>query len=302
MPAVEVHELCKRYGDLVAVDDVSFSADAGEIFAVLGPNGAGKTTTVEIIEGLRRCDGGTVRVLGSDPIAGARALAPRVGVMLQGGDLQQGVRVAEALRLFAAFYDDAEDPDALMAELGLDRAARTPYRRLSGGERRRLSLALALVGRPHVAFLDEPTTGMDVEGRATTWDLVRRLRDRGVAVVLTTHLLDEAERVADRVAIMHRGRLVALGTPAELTGSTRQITFTVDGVIDAAALASAIGAAVEHADDRYRISGVDPDPQAVVRLAAWLATAGVTLRRLDVGARSLEDVYLELTGSTSDGE
>jgi ABC-2 type transport system ATP-binding protein len=297
VPAIEVESLRKSYGELVAVDGVSFAAEPGEIFALLGPNGAGKTTTVEILEGLRPRDGGDVRVLDADPSRDARVLAPRVGVMPQTGDLQQGLRVAEAVRLFAAFYDDAEDPSALMSRLGLDRVAATPYRRLSGGEKRRLSLALAVVGRPRVAFLDEPTAGMDVEGRATTWDLVRELRDRGVCVLLTTHLLDEAERVADRVGIMHRGRLVALGSPAELTGAGRDITFTVTTPIDEASLSSALGVRVELDGDRYRITGAEADAALIARLTAWLAGSGALLRRLEVGSRTLEDAYLELTGA-----
>jgi len=297
VPSIDVRGLSKRYGDLTAVDDVSFAVEPGEIFALLGPNGAGKTTTVEILEGLRSRDAGEVRVLDRDPGEHDGAVVSRIGVMPQTGDLQQGIRTGEAVRLFAAFYDDAEDPAALMARLGLDRAERTMYRRLSGGEKRRLSLALAVVGRPHVAFLDEPTAGMDVEGRATTWKLVHELRDRGVSILLTTHLLDEAERVADRVAIMHRGRLVALGPPSELTGARKQISFTTERPIDEAALASALGLPVTNDRGVYHVSGTDPDAALVARLTAWLAGDGVTLRRLDVGARSLEDVYLDLTGA-----
>jgi ABC-2 type transport system ATP-binding protein len=277
------------------VDDLSFSVEAGEIFALLGPNGAGKTTTVEVLEGLRTRDAGEVRVLDFEP--NNKALAPRIGVMPQTGDLQQGLRAGEAVRLFAAFYDDAEDPSELMSRLGLDRVERTTYRRLSGGEKRRLSLALAIVGKPRVAFLDEPTTGLDVEGRAATWKLIGDMRDRGVTVLLTTHLLDEAERVADRVAIVQRGRLVAVGSPAELAGSSKQITFTVDRPVDESALASVLGASVANNGGIYRVTGADPDPALIARLTAWLAGSGVALRRLDVGARSLEEVYLELTGA-----
>jgi ABC-2 type transport system ATP-binding protein len=297
VPSVEVHGLTKRYGALLAVDGVGFAAEPGEVFALLGPNGAGKTTTVEIVEGLRQRDAGEVRVLGRDPAADGRALAAHIGVMPQTGDLQQGLRAGEALRLFAAFYDEAEDAAELMGRLRLDDVAKTPYRRLSGGEKRRLSLAIAMVGRPRVAFLDEPTAGMDVEGRATTWAVVSEMRERGTTILLTTHLLDEAERVADRVAIVHRGRIVAAGSPAELAGSTRDVRFTVDRAIDDRALGAALGAAVERKDGGYRVSGVDPDPALVARLTAWLAGNGVGLRRLDVGARSLEEVYLELTGA-----
>jgi ABC-2 type transport system ATP-binding protein len=277
------------------VDDLSFSVEPGEVFALLGPNGAGKTTTVEILEGLRSRDGGDVRVLGHEP--SDASLASHIGVMPQSGDLQQGLRAGEAVRLFASFYDNAEDPSALMSRLELDRVRRTTYRRLSGGEKRRLSLALAIVGRPQVAFLDEPTAGLDVEGRATTWQIIGELRERGATVLLTTHLLDEAERLADRVAIVQRGRLVALGSPSDLAGSSRQIAFVVERPIDERALAAALGASVTGSGGVYRVTGVEADPQLIARLTAWLAGDGVTLRRLDVGARSLEDVYLELTGA-----
>jgi ABC-2 type transport system ATP-binding protein len=291
----EVEGLTKRYGDVVAVDHLSFAVEAGEVFALLGPNGAGKTTTVEIFEGLRSKDAGEVHVLGFDPARDIRRIASRIGVMPQSADLQQGLRAGEAVRLFASFYDRAEDPGAIMSRLQIDRVARTPYRRLSGGEKRRLSLALAIVGRPDVAFLDEPTAGMDVEGRRTTWDVIRELRDGGAAVILTTHLLDEAERVADRVAIVHGGRLAALGPPSELAGDRREITFAVDGSIDSTALAAALGAAVEQTSDGYRITGVEPDGALIARLTAWLAGTNVTLRRLVVGARTLEDAYLDIT-------
>jgi ABC-2 type transport system ATP-binding protein len=295
VPAVEVEGLVKRYGDLVAVDGVTFGVEPGEVFALLGPNGAGKTTTVEVLEGLRRRDGGHVRVLDCDPTSDAKKLTPLVGAMPQTGELYNGLKTEEAVRLFAAFYDDAEDPRELMTRLQLDRVARTAYRRLSGGERRRLSLALAIVGRPRVVFLDEPTAGMDVEGRATTWSIVRELCGRGVAVVLTTHLLDEAERVADRVGIVHRGKLVALGPPAELAGGARSLTFTTEQPVDTAALSAALGLRIGARGDAYVVEGAEPDPVLIARLTAWLADAGIALRRLDVGHRSLEDVYLELT-------
>jgi ABC-2 type transport system ATP-binding protein len=201
------------------------------------------------------------------------------------------------VRLFSRFYRDPLDPDALLEQLGLGEVRRTPYRRLSGGSKRRLSLALALVGRPDVAFLDEPTAGMDLEGRATTWVIIDELRERGTAVVLTTHLLDEAERVADRVGIMHRGRLVALGPLAELTaGRVRELEFTVASAIDASALSRALGVPVHVTRrDAYRIPGREPSPELIAQLTAWLAERGVLLRRLEVGPRSLEDLYLTLT-------
>jgi ABC-2 type transport system ATP-binding protein len=295
MSAIAIDSLTKRYGSLVAVDDVSLEIAEGEVVVVLGPNGAGKTTTLEIAEGLRTADDGTVSILGSAP--GSADVLARVGVMPQQGDLYTGIRTEEAIRLFASFYDDHEEPGALLERLDLTRVRRTTYRHLSGGERRRLSLALALVGKPDVAFLDEPTAEMDVEGRATTWDLVRELRDRGTTVVLTTHLLDEAERVADRVAIMHHGRLVAVGTPAELSRTDRpEITLETATPIDVDAFAAHVGGTVDALGGRaYRISGEPVTPELVSRITGWLSARRVLVRTLHVGARSLEEVYLELT-------
>ncbi len=293
--SIEVTGLTKRYGSLTAIEDVSFTVERGEVFVLVGPNGAGKTTTVEILEGLRRADAGTASVLGHEPRA--RALKAKVGVMPQEGDLYPGIRTQEALHLFARFYDEPLDPDALLEQLGLDDVRRTPYRRLSGGSKRRLSLALALVGSPEIAFLDEPTAGMDLEGRATTWVVIDELRARGTSVVLTTHLLDEAERVADRVAILHHGRLAALGPLAELTaGRVRELEFTVASAIDEKELSEILGVQVLGTRrDAYRIPGREPTPELIAALTTWLSAHGVLLRRLEVGPRSLEDLYLELT-------
>jgi ABC-2 type transport system ATP-binding protein len=290
--AIVVQGLTKRYGSLVAVDDLSLEVREGEVFVLLGPNGAGKTTTLEILEGLRGADEGAVSVLGSRP--GSRDVLPKVGVMPQQGDLYQGIRTEEAVRLFASFYDDHEDPTDLLEQLDLARVKRTAYRRLSGGERRRLSLALALVGRPKLAFLDEPTAEMDVEGRMRTWELVEGLKQRGTTVVLTTHLLNEAARVADRVGIMRRGRLVALGPPDELGPSNgAEITFRTAQTIDPDALAAHVGAGVFATGDGYRVVGT-ASAATVASIASWLAERGVLLRSLQVGARSLEEIYLEL--------
>lgn len=293
--AITASNLAKRYGSLTAVDEVSLSVGPGEVFVLLGPNGAGKTTTVEILEGLRSADSGSASVLGGEP--GSRRLASRIGVMPQEGDLYAGIRAGEAVRLFAKFYDRPLDPDSLIDRLGLTGVRRTPYRRLSGGERRRLSLALALVGRPEVAFLDEPTAGMDLEGRATAWEIVDELRTAGTAVLMTTHLLDEAERIADRIGIMHHGRLVALGPLAELTaGRVHELEFTVASSINVPELSRALSEPVQVSRrDTYRIPGREPSPELIARLTAWLAEQGVALRRLEVGPRSLEDLYVELT-------
>ena len=205
--AIDVTALEKRYGATQAVDGLSFSIDTGEVFGLLGPNGAGKTTTVEILEGYRRADAGDVRVLGVDPWHDGAQLRPKIGVMLQDGGLYPGIRPLEALQLFASYYDDPDDPERLLDLVGLREAEHTLVRRMSGGQQQRLSLALALVGQPSLVFLDEPTAGMDPRARATTWDLVRELRDRGATVVLTTHAMHEAEQLCDRVGIVHHGRL-----------------------------------------------------------------------------------------------
>jgi ABC-2 type transport system ATP-binding protein len=292
---IHVSSLTKRYGELVAVDDVSFDIAPGELFVLLGPNGAGKTTTVEILEGLRNADSGTTTVL--DAAAGSREIAPAVGVMPQESDLYAGIKTEEALRLFASFYDDHEEPETLIERFDLDRVRKTNYRRLSGGEKRRLSLAIAIIGRPKVVFLDEPTAGMDVEGRATTWSIVDELKARGTTIMLTTHLLDEAERVADRVGILHRGKLVALGSPAELTsGRSSELTFTVAADVDTDALGAAVGAKVSRAAKGvYRIANMPPTPRLVSDVTKWFASRDVLVRRLDVGPRSLEEFYLEVT-------
>ena len=221
--AVEVADLTKRYGATTALDGLSFTAATGKVTAVLGPNGAGKTTTVEICAGLRRPDAGSIRVVGVDPRTDAVVLRTRLGVMPQtGGSGAAGVyptaKPREALALFAALYADPIAPEALIDRLELGRVASTPWRRLSGGEQQRVSLALAVIGRPELVFLDEPTAGLDVHGRRATWDLIGELRDAGVTIVLTTHAMDEAERLADHIVIVDHGRAVASGTTAELTG------------------------------------------------------------------------------------
>ena len=298
MPAIDVCGLMVRYpGGVTAVDGLSFSAEPGEVLALLGPNGAGKTTTVETLEGYKSPTAGTVRVLDLDPVPDHDRLTPRIGVMLQKGGVYPGIRPAEALRLFAAFYDSPEDPAALLDRLGLAAVAATPWRRLSGGEQQRLSLALALVGRPEVAFLDEPTAGVDVAGRQVIREVVAELRERGTCVLLATHELDEAERVADRVVIVDRGRLLAEGTPAELMSATerRSIEFGAPPGLDVSALSSTLGAAVtEVRPGRYSVAA-PPSPARVAALTAWLAEHDLPLGDLRAGRQSLEDVFLRLT-------
>jgi ABC-2 type transport system ATP-binding protein len=299
MPALEVSGLVVRYGSVVAVDGVSFSAEAGEVLALLGPNGAGKTSTVETLEGYRRPSGGSVRVLGLDPVADAASLVPRIGVMLQSGGVYPGMSAREVLSLFAAYYDDPADPAELLAQVGLDGVAGTAWRRLSGGEQQRLSLALALVGRPEVAFLDEPTAGIDPQGRLVIRDVIRSLRDTGVCVLLTTHELDEAERVADRVVIIDHGRVLADGTPAELrAGGDGPLRFSAPPALDVASLGAHLGAGVtEERPGEYVVAGAG-SPATVAALTAWLAEHDLPLADLRAGRQTLEDVFLRLTDQT----
>ena len=298
MAALDVSGLVVRYpAGVVAVDGLSFSAEAGEVLALLGPNGAGKTTTVETLEGYKSPTAGTVRVLGLDPVAQHEQLTPRIGVMLQKGGVYPGIRPVEALGLFASFYEAPEDPAPLLERLGLTAVARTPWRRLSGGEQQRLSLALALVGRPEVIFLDEPTAGVDVAGRQVIREVIAELRDRGCCVLLATHELDEAERVADRAVIVDHGRLLAEGTPAELMSSTvrTMIEFGAPAGLDVAGLSAALGApVVETRPGEYSVA-TEPAPATVAKLTAWLAEHDLPLGDLRAGRQSLEDVFLRLT-------
>ncbi|MEV0066082.1 MULTISPECIES: ABC transporter ATP-binding protein [unclassified Amycolatopsis] len=225
MPLIEVTELRKTYGKRVAVDGVSFAVERGEIFGILGTNGAGKTTTVECLQGLRRPDSGAISVLGLDPAKDAVRLRRLVGVQLQDARLPEKLRVAEALELFAAFYPKPADLGGLLRRLGLEDHRNAAFGKLSGGLRQRLSIALALVGDPQVAILDELTTGLDPHSRRETWKVVTAVRDAGVTVVLVTHFMDEAERLCDRVAVFDAGRIIATGTPAELRATTGKSTL-----------------------------------------------------------------------------
>ena len=295
--AVEVRDLVVRYGDVVAVDGLSLTARPGEILALLGPNGAGKTSTVEVLEGYRRPAGGHVRVLGLDPQADHDRLVPRIGVMLQEGGVATGIRPGEVLELFAAYYDDPRDPHELLELVGLGDRAGATWRTLSGGEQQRLSLALALVGRPEVAFLDEPTAGIDPAGRRLIRRVVADLRAEGVCVVLTTHDLDEAERLADRVVIVDHGHVLADGTPSELMAgeAADEILFGAPTGLDVGALGVRLGAAVDEvAPGEYRVA-VPATPVNVAAVTAWLAEHDLPLADLRAGRRRLEDVFLRLT-------
>ncbi|MGO8870662.1 MAG: ABC transporter ATP-binding protein [Acidimicrobiales bacterium] len=301
-PAVVCSGLVIRYGNTVAVDRLSFVGGAGEVLALLGPNGAGKTSTVEALEGYRRTDGGTVQVLGLDPRRDHASLVPRLGVMLQKGGVYPMLGPTQVLHLFAGYYDDPEDPDRLLDLVGLSAARRTPWRRLSGGEQQRLSLALALVGRPSVLFLDEPTAGVDPEGRIVVRSIISEMRDRGLCVILTTHELAEAERLADRVVIIDRGRMLAEGSPAELASGTADgsVRFTTDPGIDTEGLAEAVGggaSVVEGRPGTYRLRPPDGAavPHVVATVAGWLAERNLALGDLRTG-QSLEEAYLAITG------
>jgi ABC-2 type transport system ATP-binding protein len=298
-PAVEVVELVKSYGALRAVDGLTLTVARGSVLALLGPNGAGKTTTVEICEGFRRPDAGVVRVLGLDPAA--PELRPRVGVMLQDGvGGYSAASAAELLRLFASYAAHPQPPGDLLEVVGLTEVAGTPVKRLSGGQQQRLSLALALVARPELVFLDEPTSGMDPQARRGTWELVRTLRDDGVTVVLTTHFLDEAEQLADTVVVIDAGRVVAQGSPAELTrtGAEGQLRFRAVPALDLEALLATLPAgtlAIEKEPGRYVVTG-EVTPDLVAGVTAWCAAHRVLPEELAVERRTLEDVFLDLTG------
>ncbi len=299
-PAVEIDGLVKSYRNATAVAGLSLRAERAQVTAILGPNGAGKTTTIETCEGYRKPDGGRVRVLGLDPVADARELRPRVGVMLQSGGVPTTVRPAEYLRVMASFYARPLDPALLLSKLGLTTSARTPYRQLSGGQQQRLALAAAIVGRPELVFLDEPTAGLDPQARHATWELIDGLRAAGTAVILATHYMEEAERLADHIAIVDHGRLVADGTTASLTGTAGQLRFRAEPGLDTDGLLAALpagSAAKESPAGHYlveRSEGIDP--QLIAAVTAWCAERGVLAAKLQIESRTLEDVFLELTG------
>lgn len=299
-PIVEVQCLHKTYGRTTAVDDVSFSVQPGEIFGILGPNGAGKTTTVECISGLRAADGGTIRVLGLDPQRDRAALRTWLGVQLQEGSLRSSLRVWETLDLFASFYPHPAETGELLDLLGLTPKREASYRSLSGGQKQRLSVALALVGNPRVAILDELTTGLDPQARRETWGLIENVRDRGVTVLLVTHFMDEAERLCDRVALIDRGRVIAMDTPthlAEQEGGGHHMRFQPSGPFDDRLLTQLpIVNQVEHQGHRIVVSGTDDLLNAVTHT---LARVGVEVREVQLESATLEDAFVRLTGRPS---
>ena len=298
-----VDDLRMTYGDTVAVDGLSLVVPRGSITAVLGPNGAGKTTTLETCEGYRRAQSGSVRVLGLDPHSRRRELLPRIGVMLQSGGAWSGVHAVEMLRHVASLHAHPLDVDMLVERLGLGSCGRTPYRRLSGGQQQRLGLAMAVVGRPELVFVDEPTAGMDPQARRATWELLEELRADGVTVVLTTHYMDEAERLADLVHVIDHGRLVTSGTPYELTRGTGQSTIRL--VVTEpfppeapASLQRTLGpdADVRKVNAQSLLITGPADATTLAKVSAWCEEHGVLPESLSMGQRTLEDVFLQLTG------
>ena len=297
MHIIEVSELTKRYGGHAAVDGVSFSVEEGEIFGILGPNGAGKTTTVESIAGLRRPDGGTIRILGLDPGRDRDRLRSIVGVQLQESELPDRMTVAEALDLFASFYAEPADPRQLVTDLGLTEKRDTAYRHLSGGQKQRLSIALALVGRPRVAILDELTTGLDPQARRETWQLIASVRERGVTVLLVTHLMEEAERLADRVAVFSRGRLIALDSPAGIVARVdpeQRLRFRPSSPIEDRLLSDLPEVrTVARSGPVIEVTGTGNLVHAVTSVLARLQVVANDLR---IEQPNLDDAYLALTG------
>jgi ABC-2 type transport system ATP-binding protein len=298
MPAViEVQQLHKTYGETVAVEDVSFTVEAGEIFGILGPNGAGKTTTVECIEGLRTPDGGQIRVLGLDPRRDRAELTQRLGVQLQDSQLPERLQVGEALELYSSFYRNPADWRALMEMLGLEAKRKTSFGKLSGGQQQRLSIALALVGSPQIAVLDELTTGLDPQARRDTWELIEQVRARGVTIVLVTHFMEEAERLCDRVALIDAGRVVVVDTPAGLAERAeggQRIQFRPSVPFDDALLTELPDVTdVIRRGDVVVVTGNDNALNAVTSV---LARHQIVARQLRVEQASLEDAFIALTG------
>jgi ABC-2 type transport system ATP-binding protein len=299
-PAVRIEGVVKRYGETTAVDGIGFDVERAQVLALLGPNGAGKTTTVEMCEGFVTPDAGSVQVLGLDPIADSDRLRPRIGVMLQGGGAYPGARAGEMLDLVAAYSADPLDLEWLLKTLGLQDNRRTPYRRLSGGQQQRLALACALVGKPEIVFLDEPTAGLDAQARLIVWELIDALRRDGVTVLLTTHLMDEAEQLADQLVIIDHGRIVASGTPAEVTahGAAGQLRFSAPPKLDLDLLKTALPEGFsprETTPGSYLVEG-EIDPQVLATVTAWCARVNVLATDIRIDQRRLEDVFLELTG------
>ena len=293
-PAIEVDGLVKRYGPRTVVDGVSFSVPRGRLLALLGRNGAGKTTTVECVEGFRTPDGGRIRVLDADPTTQRHRIANRLGVMLQDGGAYQAASPREMLALYAKLFSRSRPVDELLGMTGLTGVADARFRTLSGGEKQRVNLALALVGTPEVLFLDEPTAGMDTAARHATWEIVSRLRDDGTTILLTTHYLEEAQRLADELVIVHEGRVAAAGTLADLTGGPEQVVITTTDDTEEARLSQVLRVpVVTLAPGRY---AVQVPAEQIPVLTASLAAAGIRISGIAAQQPDLEQVFLSLTG------
>lgn len=299
--ALKVDNVVKQFGDNTAVDGLTFSARRGELLALLGPNGAGKTTTIEMCEGFTTPTSGTIRVLGIDPATHPQRVRDRIGIMLQGGGSYASLSVTEMLRLAASYNTNPHDPEWLIQLLGLEGVSKTTYRRLSGGQKQRLSLALAIIGRPELIFLDEPTAGMDAQSRLAVWEIIQALKRDGTTVLLTTHLMDEAETLADDVVIIDHGKVVTQGSPAELTSHDEfpVISVHTDRALDVRPLNDELAPLGLNAEavnpHRYRIRGTG-SPAVVETLAHEAARQNVLIRELSVAHRDLEDVFLDITG------
>ncbi|QYN33079.1 ABC transporter ATP-binding protein [Pseudonocardia sp. DSM 110487] len=296
MAVIEVHELHKRYRDQIAVRDVSFAVEEGEIFGIVGPNGAGKTTTVECIEGLRSADGGTISVLGLDPQRDRTAVRRALGIQLQASELPEKMRVGEAVELFASFYPAPVDPGELIERWGLDAKRKTAFGKLSGGQKQRLSIVLALVGNPRVAILDELTTGLDPQARRDTWAAIEQIRDAGVTVVLVTHFMEEAERLCDRLAVIDAGRVVAIDSPAGLVASLPQrLRFRPSRSFDDAVLTALPEvASVRRGGQQVEVTG---NGELLTAVTSTLARQKVVVIDLRLDQATLDDAFLALTGS-----
>lgn len=302
MPVISISGLRKSYGDVVAVDDLSLEVHDGEVYALLGHNGAGKTTTIEILEGHRRRTSGEVTVLGMDPERGGRELRDRIGIVLQTSGIEPALTVGEAIGRYASCYRSPRPLDEVVGLVGLDDKVDARVGSLSGGQRRRIDLALGIVGRPDLLFLDEPTTGFDAAARRRAWDVVRELCSGGTTVLLTTHYLDEVEHLADRVGVMAAGRLIAQGTPGELIGATTRtvVSFTLPDDVPVDGIESALPAG--HRRDGQRIEFTSATPTAEVHaVTSWALARDVELQALVVHRPSLEDVFLDLAGDGAGG-
>jgi ABC-2 type transport system ATP-binding protein len=297
---VSVQNLKVRYGETLAVDDVSLSIERGEIFGILGPNGAGKTTTVECIGGLRKPDSGRITVLGLDARTHAAELRERVGVQLQTSELPDKIYVREALELFASFYRNPMQPGELLQLLGLQEKAEDRYANLSGGQRQRLSIALALVGRPELAILDELTTGLDPQSRRETWKLIEGIREQGVTVILVTHFMEEAEYLCDRVALLHHGRIRAIDTPANMgAGQGQRISFRADPALDLESIRAL--PQVRHVQEQGGRLHIEGSGDVVAAVIAWLVREQIVPQQTRVEQSTLDDAFVALT-SEADAE